>query len=366
MAADDPAPELPPRNDHGGAVTREMTHRPWQAPTARERASRPRRAPQRTRRQAGEEAAGQLCSRCPTRWCRSCGRPTARSISTPTTASTGCCSSAGRDPARPRCCCGCTCRTSATRTRRPIVVDPKSELARLCLEMTPPDCGKRVWYLDLGRPMFGMSPLRLDPARTPARAGLGDRRQHRAGDQRHRRGAGLPVKPPLPVSRRHRRARARAPPRRTGDVRGRLRAAAAGREDLREQAVNACQGYADLDHTTEFFARVLPEELENNRSNTYQRLDPPRNKIETILASPSLRRFFNHPVDIRLARHRDGARHPDRRREHGRAGRGELPGRDALPLPAPPRADAAAHPPGTRGAPACPDDLGRGRLHRDQ
>jgi len=46
---------------------------------------------------------------------------------------------------------------------------------------------------------------------------------------------------------------------------------------------------------------VLPEELDNNRSNTYQRLDPPRNKIETILASPALRRFFNHPVDIRLS-----------------------------------------------------------------
>src|SRR6185312_3137191 len=72
------------------------------------------------------------------------------------------------------------------------------------------------------------------------------------------------------------------------------------REDVREAAVNACQSYADLDHTTEFFARVLPEELENNRANTHQRLDPPRNKLEAILASPSLRRFYNHPVDITL------------------------------------------------------------------
>ena len=43
----------------------------------------------------------------------------------------------------------------------PIVIDPKSELSRVCLRMTPPDCGKRVWFLDLGRPAFGMSPLRL-------------------------------------------------------------------------------------------------------------------------------------------------------------------------------------------------------------
>ena len=43
----------------------------------------------------------------------------------------------------------------------PIVIDPKSELSRICLRLIPPDCGKRVWFLDLGRPAFGMSPLRL-------------------------------------------------------------------------------------------------------------------------------------------------------------------------------------------------------------
>ena len=43
----------------------------------------------------------------------------------------------------------------------PIVIDPKSELSRVCLRLTPPECGKRVWFLDLGRPAFGMSPLRL-------------------------------------------------------------------------------------------------------------------------------------------------------------------------------------------------------------
>src|SRR5262245_22494928 len=40
----------------------------------------------------------------------------------------------------------------------PIVLDPKSELAPLCLANTPPDCPKTVWYLDLGRPAFGMNP----------------------------------------------------------------------------------------------------------------------------------------------------------------------------------------------------------------
>ena len=40
-----------------------------------------------------------------------------------------------------------------------VVLDPKSELSRLCLRLTPPETPKRVWFLDLGHPAFGMSPL---------------------------------------------------------------------------------------------------------------------------------------------------------------------------------------------------------------
>jgi hypothetical protein len=183
----------------------------------------------------------------------------------------------------------------------PIVMDPKSELARLCLESTPPDCGKRVWYLDLGRPMFGMSPLRLDPARSlPEQASaIADSIVQAVSDtaegqvfQSSRRYLYHAVIGALALAHEH-----------DGlamfeDVFGLL---LPGRSDLREQAVSACNQYPDLDHTAEFFEHVLPAELANNRSNTYQRLDPPRNKIETILASPALRRFFNHPVDIRLS-----------------------------------------------------------------
>ena len=183
----------------------------------------------------------------------------------------------------------------------PIVVDPKSELARLCLEMTPPDCGKRVWYLDLGRPMFGMSPLRRDPARTlPEQASaIADNIVQAISDTAEGQ--------VFQSSRRylyHAVIGALALANKQGglamfeDVFALLLPA---RNDLREAAVNACQEFADLDHTTEFFRVTLPDELDANRSNTYQRLDPPRNKIETILASPSLRRFYNHPTDIRLA-----------------------------------------------------------------
>ena len=183
----------------------------------------------------------------------------------------------------------------------PIIVDPKSELARLCLEMTPPDCGKRVWFLDLGRPMFGMSPLRRDPARTlPEQASaIADNIVQAISDtaegqvfQSSRRYLYHAVIGALALANKHGGLAM------FEDVFALLMPA---REDLREAAVNACQEFADLDHTTEFFRVTLPDELDANRSNTYQRLDPPRNKIETILASPSLRRFYNHPTDISLA-----------------------------------------------------------------
>jgi hypothetical protein len=42
-----------------------------------------------------------------------------------------------------------------------IVLDPKPELVERCLELTWPDCGKEVWYLDLADPAFGTNPLRM-------------------------------------------------------------------------------------------------------------------------------------------------------------------------------------------------------------
>lgn len=182
-----------------------------------------------------------------------------------------------------------------------IVMDPKSELARTCLELTPPDCPKRVWFLDLGRPRFGMSPLRLAAGKGLAEqaSAIADNIVQAISDtaegqvfQSSRRYLYHAVIGALALAQKHGGLAM------FEDVFALLLPA---RDDLREQAVNACQEYADLDHTTEFFARVLPEELDNNRSNTYQRLDPPRNKIETILGSPALRRFFSNPIDVRLA-----------------------------------------------------------------
>ena len=114
----------------------------------------------------------------------------------------------------------------------PIVIDPKSELARLCLRLTPPDCGKRVWFLDLGHPAFGMSPLRAPRRRAAGDRGRRGRRQRRRRAAGHQRQPDLPVLAPLPLPRRHRRDRPRHPPGPPPAPGGRLHAAAPGQGRL--------------------------------------------------------------------------------------------------------------------------------------
>ena len=169
-----------------------------------------------------------------------------------------------------------------------IVVDPKSELARtLPGDDAPRTAASASGILDLGQSLFGMSPA--TPGRrtkdSPEQASaIADNIVQAISDtaegqvfQSSRRYLYHAVIGSLALA--HSTAGWRC-------SRTSSRCCFPARNDLREQAVNACQEYADLDHTTEFFARVLPEELENNRSNTYQRLDPPRNKVETILGVP--------------------------------------------------------------------------------
>src|SRR5215211_7671149 len=140
-----------------------------------------------------------------------------------------------------------------------IVQDPKSELARLALEHTPPDIGKRVWYLDLGRPAFGMTPLRMygDQPFASEAAAIADgvvvslldvnegQIMQASRDLLYRSTIGA-----LAIAHQERRAP------KFEDIYALL---LPGRDHARVAAVNACASIDDLDQTVEFFSKELPE-----------------------------------------------------------------------------------------------------------
>jgi protein involved in plasmid replication-relaxation len=182
----------------------------------------------------------------------------------------------------------------------PIVIDPKSELARICLRLTPPECGKKVWFLDLGRPAFGMSPLRLIGDRALAIeaaqiaenvvAALLDINENQIY-QSSRRYLYHAVIGAIAIARKQER-RARLE-----DVYTLLRPA---KEEFRSAVAEACADQPDLDQTAEFFRSELPDDLRMAASRVAERLDAPRNKISGLTGVPPLRRFFNHPTDVAL------------------------------------------------------------------
>ena len=182
----------------------------------------------------------------------------------------------------------------------PIVIDPKSELSRMCLRLTPPDCRKRVWFLDLGRPAFGMSPLRLIGDRPLAIeaaqlaenvvAALLDINENQIYQSSRRYLYHAVIGAIAIAQRQSRRARLE-------DVYTLLRPA---KDEFRNAVAEACADQPDLDQTAEFFRSELPDDLRMATSRVAERLDAPRNKISGLTGVPPLRRFFNHPTDVPL------------------------------------------------------------------
>ena len=175
-----------------------------------------------------------------------------------------------------------------------VVLDPKSELSRLCLQLTPPDTPKRVWFLDLGHPAFGMSPLRLrdgEPLPLQATAiaenivaALLDINENQIFQSSRRYLYHAVIGALALAANNSRRARFE-------DVYQLLLPAKA---DARTAVYEACADTPDLDQTAEFFRTELPQDLQIAGSATAQRLDAPRNKVSGLTGVPPLRRFFNH------------------------------------------------------------------------
>ena len=182
-----------------------------------------------------------------------------------------------------------------------VVLDPKSELSRLCLQLTPPDLPQTRLVPRPRPPRVRHEPAAPDRHGPAAAAGHRDRRQHRRRAAGHQRQPDLPVLAPLPLPRRHRRPRARrqaSAPREAS--RTSTTSCCRKKDDFRNAVYQACADTPDLDQTAEFFRTELPQDLELAGSATAQRLDAPRNKVSLLTGVPPLRRFFNHTSDIAL------------------------------------------------------------------
>ena len=182
-----------------------------------------------------------------------------------------------------------------------IVIDFKSELASLCLHLTPPDCPRRIWYLDLGQPAFGINPLVMEAGepfvdQVSAIGGivagaLADTSEGQFFESSHRytdyaTGAALAIA--------HKQGSRHA---RFQDVSGLLRH---DRDDYHAAAARACADIPDLQEIAEFYGAELPAKLRDAKATTAKEMDAPRNKISRLLRNPAMRRFYSHPTNVAL------------------------------------------------------------------
>ena len=188
----------------------------------------------------------------------------------------------------------------ADRDAAPIVADPKSEIAPLCLAHTPPDCGKQVWYLDLGHPAFGMNPLLRAGERALALeaaeiaenvvAALLDVNEDQIFASSRRYLAHAVIGALALAETEQRRPTFE-------DMHSLLEPA---NQDLRNRAGQACADIPDLDVSAHFLRVELPNELRLATSQTTVRMDAPRNKISTLLQAAPIRRFLHHPTNVSI------------------------------------------------------------------
>jgi hypothetical protein len=186
---------------------------------------------------------------------------------------------------------------NATRDRHAavIVCDPKTTLARRLLALIPPDCGKRIWYLRLGRPAFGMSPLKVDAPWQAITDLMVESLRDVMGEGQIFQSSRAVIERGTTAALALASQNGRAPE--IEDLRGLMLPEEKG---LRNEAILALKRSRGLDLVADFFEVELPGELEHNRAAMRQRLQAPRNKIDALLNAESLRVFFNHPYELPL------------------------------------------------------------------
>ena len=173
--------------------------------------------------------------------------------------------------------------------------DPKTEAAKLWLSHAPAD--RKVYFLDLARPEFGLSPLMMrasiEVIGDTVVEGLRDINEEgaiMAASDRYLRSATYGA---LLLA----EAEGRAPS--WYDLYQQLWPEDSG-QALRQRVCELCADNPDLAGLRAFYGTILPALLKDSRSQVSVRMDAPGNKIARLLGQPTINRMLHHPVQLSL------------------------------------------------------------------
>ncbi len=228
-----------------------------------------------------------------------------------------------------------------------VVLDPKSELSRLCLQLTPPDCAQARLVPRPRPPRVRHEPAARSPASDPLPlqataiadnivAALLDINENQIFQSSRRYlyhaviGAIALAAKQTPPRRASRTSTSCCCPPRTTSAPPSTRPAPTRPTSTRPPSSSAPNSRRTCSSPA---------------ARTAQRLDAPRNKVSRPHRRPAAAALLQPHQRRRARRHRRRPRHPDRRRQHGRDRRREQQGLHAL------RPAHAAHPAPAPGPP---------------
>jgi hypothetical protein len=172
-----------------------------------------------------------------------------------------------------------------------IVLDPKHDLAERALSLIPAE--RTVWYMDLARPEVGFNPLRIDaePSAVADVVLQAMREAHEPGailsqSDEFLRNAALAV------------CAAEEEP----TLWHMYELLSPRRGEYREQVVNRLEGQLGMGAVARYWGKTFPERWMDARGHMAGQLAAPLNKINRLLATPSVDVALRHPFTLDMGR----------------------------------------------------------------
>jgi Replication-relaxation len=176
-----------------------------------------------------------------------------------------------------------------------IGLDPKTEAAEEMLSQVPAD--RKVYFLDLARPEFGLSPLLMQASMevigdtvVESLRDINEEGAIMAASDRYLRSATYGA---LLLAQDQQKLPS------WFDLYQQLWPEDTGAE-LRRQVSDLCQADPDLAGLRAFFGTILPNLLKDSKGQVVVRMDAPGNKLARLLGQPTLARMLHHPVQVTI------------------------------------------------------------------